>query len=131
MENNNKKVVRGNEIKSQQNYCWVWYKKLLNKSNKLVYINSKENLWNLQNDIVKKINVLVKEGKMGKYNVEYEYVICCEIGSEINKVVEVGGEEYNVKEWEIKRKGDIELVFKWDVLEKSVEKIKIELEVCK
>ena len=30
MENNNKKV-RGNEIKSQQNYCWVWYKKLLNK----------------------------------------------------------------------------------------------------
>ena len=131
MENNNGKKVRGNEIKSQQNYCWVWYKKLLNKNNKLVYINSKENLWNLQNDIVKKINVLVKEGKMGKYNVDYDYIIRCEIGNEINKVVEVGGEEYNVKEWEVKRKGDIEIVFKWDSKEESVEKIKMELEVCK
>lgn len=122
----NEKSVRGNEIKSQQNYCWVWYKRNL-KNNKLVYINSKENLWNLQNDIVKKINVLIKEGKMGKYGVEYEYIIKCEKGDEIDKVIEIGGEEYKVKEWDVKSSGNVELVFKYDGLEKSVEKIKIEL----
>ena len=125
----NEKVVRGNEIKSQQNYKWVWYKKLLNKNNKLVYINSKENLWNLQNDVVKKLNVLVKEGKMGKYNVDYVYIIRCEIGEEIEREIEVGGEEYKVKEWEVKKTGNIELVFNWDAQEKSVEKIKIELKL--
>ena len=128
MENSEKKL-RGNEIKSQQNYCWVWYKKLLSKNNKLVYINSKENLWNLQNDIVKKINVLVKEGKMGKYNVEYEYVIKCEVGNEIGKVIEINGDEYRVDDWEVVKGGDIELVFKYDSKEDSVEKIKIELKV--
>jgi hypothetical protein len=127
MEKNSEKIVRGNEIKSQQNYCWVWYKKFLNKDNKLVYINSKENLWNLQNDIVKKINVLVKEGKMGKYNIEYEYIIKCEIGSKLDKVIEIGGDEYKVNDWEVVKGGNIELVFKWDSKEESVEKIKIEL----
>jgi hypothetical protein len=130
MEKNNEKVVRGNEIKSQQNYCWVWYKRNL-KNNKLVYINSKENEWNLQNDVVKKINLLVKEGKMGKYGVEFDYVIKCEIGNELESFIEINGDEYKTKEWEVVKGGNIELIFKWDSKEDSVEKIKIELELCK
>lgn len=111
MEKNNEK--RGNEFKSYQGYSWVWYKRNL-KTNKLVYLSSKENEWNLQNDVVKKINLLVKEGKLGKYGVDFDYVIKCEIGNELDSVVEVNGDEYKVKDWEIKSSSNMLLVFKWD-----------------
>ena len=88
---------KGNEFKSYQLYNWVWYKRNL-KNNKLVYLSSKENEWNIQNDVVKKINLLVNEGKMGKYGVEFDYVLKCEIGSEIDNEVEINGDEYKVKD---------------------------------
>lgn len=128
MENNSKK--RGNEYKSFQGYSWVWYKRNL-KNSKLVYLNNKENEWNIQNDVVKKINLLVKEGKMGKYGVEFDYVIKCEVGSEIDKVVEIGGEEYKVKEWEVKSSSNLVLVFSWDKEGEEDKKIKISLELVK
>jgi hypothetical protein len=124
MEKNSEK--RGNEYKSYQKYNWVWYKRNLNNC-KLVYLGSKENEWNIQNDVVKKINLLVKEGKMGKYGVEFDYVIKCEVGNEIDKVVEVGGEEYKVKEWEVKESSNMVLVFSWDNDGKEDKKIKIDL----
>jgi len=117
---------RGNEYKSFQKYNWVWYKRNL-KNSKLVYLSSKENEWNIQNDVVKKINLLVKEGKMGKYGVEFDYVIMCEIGNEIDKVVEIGGDEYKVKEWEVKKRSNMQLVFSWDAAGEEDKKIKIEL----
>lgn len=131
MEKVNEKVVRGNEFKSYQVYNWVWYKRNLKNSNKLVYLSSKENEWNLQNDVVKKINLLVKEGKMGKYGVEFDYIIKCEVGNEIDKIVEVGGEEYKVKEWEVKKSSNMVLVFSWDKDGEDNKKIKIELELSK
>ena len=125
MENNNKK---GNEYKSYQLYNWVWYKRNL-KNNKLIYLSSKENEWNIQNDVVKKINLLVNEGKMGKYGVDFDYVLKCEIGNEIDKVVEIGGEEYKIKEWEVKKGSNMVLVFSWNKDGKDNKMIKIDLVV--
>ena len=131
MEKNSEKVVRGNEIKSYNTFNWVWYKRNLKNSNKLVYLSSKDNEWNLQNDVVKKINLLVKEGKMGKYGVEFDYVIKCETGNEIDKVIEIGGEEYKIKEWEVIKNSNMMLVFSWDNEGEKDKKIKISLELCK
>lgn len=129
MENNSKK--RGNEYKSYNTFSWVWYKRNL-KNNKLVYLNSKDNEWNIQNDVVKKINLLVKEGKLGKYGVDFDYVLKCEVGNEIEKTVEVGCEEYKVKEWEVKKNSNMLLVFSWDKDEEEKDKkIKISLELNK
>lgn len=127
MENNSKK--RGNEFKSYQVYNWVWYKRNLKNSNKLVYLSSKENEWNIQNDVVKKINLLVNEGKMGKYGVEFDYIIKCEVGNEIDKVIEIGGEEYKVTDWEVKSSSNMVLVFSWDKDGEDGKKIKISLEL--
>ena len=127
MENNSKK--RGNEFKSYQVYNWVWYKRNLKNSNKLVYLSSKENEWNIQNDVVKKINLLVNEGKMGKYGVEFDYIIKCEVGNEIDKVIEIGGEEYKVIDWEVKSSSNMVLVFSWDKDGEDGKKIKISLEL--
>jgi hypothetical protein len=129
MENNKNK--RGNEYKSYNTFSWVWYKRNL-KNNKLVYINSKDNEWNIQNDVVKKINLLVKEGKLGKYGVEFDYVIKCEVGNELMSFVEVNGDEYRTKEWEVKKGSNMLLVFSWDKEEEEKDKkIKISLELVK
>lgn len=127
MEKNSEK--KGNEFKSYQLYNWVWYKRNLKNSNKLVYLSSKENEWNIQNDVVKKINLLVNEGKMGKYGVEFDYIIKCEIGNEIDKVIEIGGEEYKVKEWDVIKSSNLMLVFSWDDKGEKDKKIKIDLVV--
>lgn len=126
MENNKEK--RGNEYKSAQSYSWVWYKRNL-KNSKLIYLSNKENEWNIQNDVVKKINLLVKEGKLSKYGVEFDYILKCEKGSEIDNVVEVGGEEYKVKEWEVLSSSNMMLVFSWDKDGEKDKKIRIDLEV--
>ena len=111
VENKKKKV--GNKYKSYQKYFWVWYKRNL-KNNKLVYINSKDNEWNIQNDIVVKINFLVENGKLGKYGVEYDYVLKCELGNEIESFIEVNGDEYKTKDFEVKSSSNMMLVFSWD-----------------
>lgn len=128
MEKNSEK--RGNEYKSAQTYSWVWYKRNLINS-KLVYLGSKDNEWNIQNDVVKKINFLVKNGKMGKYGVDFDYVLKCEKGNEIDKVVEVGGEEYKIKEWEVLSSSNMVLVFSWDNEGEKDKKIRIDLEIDK
>lgn len=126
MEKNSEK--RGNEYKSCQTYSWVWYKRNL-KNSKLIYLSSKDNEWNIQNDVVKKINLLVKEGKLSKYGVEFDYILKCEVGNEIDKVVEVGGEEYKVKEWEVLSSSNMVLVFSWNKDGEKDKKIRIDLEV--
>ena len=134
---NGKKVARGNKYKSYQGYLWVWYKRNL-KNNKLVYINSKDNEWNLQNDVVKKINFLIENGKMGRYGIDFDYVLKCEVGKEIDGFIEVNGDEYETKDFEVKKSSNMLLVFSWDMVAKKDEdgndsdkRIKISLELDK